>query len=196
MASIKSGGSRRSVDSHNAIIEATVELLGTTGNVNFTIERIAANAGVGKQTIYRWWDSKADLVLEVWRDRLLPPVPEYDGSTSLKKYLTKTLLEFGKHIGQTDCRQAAICILSETHRDPSLHARMESDVYFPRIELIIAAFKLAEANGEFPHPRDISILIDQLYGAVWYKVMIRFEKVDATFTRKLVNQVFAGLEAE
>ena len=123
-------------------------------------------------------------------------MPEYGGSASLKKYLIKTLLEFGKHIGQPGCRQAVICILAETHRDPDLHARMESDVYFPRIELIIAAFKLAEANSEFPHPSDIKILIDQLYGAVWYKVMIRFEPIDATFTRKLVNQVFVGLEAE
>jgi len=196
LAAIKSGGSRRNVDSHNAIIEATIELLGTMGYVNFTIEKVAARAGVGKQTIYRWWGSKADLVLEVWRDHLLPPVPKYDGSTSLKKYLIKTLSEFGKHIGKTGCRQAAICILSETHRDPDLHTRMESDVYFPRIELILAAFKLAEANGEFSHPKDINILIDQLYGAVWYKVIIRFEKVDSKFTRKLVDQVFAGLEAQ
>jgi AcrR family transcriptional regulator len=70
----KSSGSRRNADSHNAIIEATAELLATDGYVNFTIENVAAKAGVGKQTIYRWWGSKAELVLEVLRDRLLPEV--------------------------------------------------------------------------------------------------------------------------
>ena len=48
----KSSGSRRNADSHNAIIEATAELLATDGYVNFTIENVATKAGVGKQTIY------------------------------------------------------------------------------------------------------------------------------------------------
>ncbi len=49
--SSKSSGSRRNADSHNAIIEATAELLATDGYVNLTIENVAAKAGVGKQTI-------------------------------------------------------------------------------------------------------------------------------------------------
>ena len=65
--------SRRNSRSHAAILEATIKLLGSSGYVDFSIEKVASYAGVGKQTIYRWWDSKADLVLEVWRDRLLPP---------------------------------------------------------------------------------------------------------------------------
>ncbi len=64
---------RRNARSHKAIIDATVKLLGSSGYVDFSIEKVASEAGVGKQTIYRWWPSRADLVLEVWRDRLLPP---------------------------------------------------------------------------------------------------------------------------
>jgi AcrR family transcriptional regulator len=63
---------RRNAKSHQAILKATMHLLGSNGYVDFSIEKVAEMAGVGKQTIYRWWPSRAELVLEVWRDRLLP----------------------------------------------------------------------------------------------------------------------------
>ena len=190
----ESSGSRRNADSHNAIIEATAELLATDGYVNFTIENVAAKAGVGKQTIYRWWSSKAELVLEVLRDRLLPEVIAYDSSVPIKRYLKATLLKLGQHIGRTDCRQAMICLISEAHRNPELHQQMQSSIYQPRIELILEAFKSAKSKDEAPAVKNVNVLIHQLYGAIWYKVMIRFEQVDAAFVRKLVDQSFSGIE--
>ena len=56
---------RRNPRSHKAIVDATLRLLGSNGYVDFSIEKVASEAGVGKQTIYRWWPSRADLVLEV-----------------------------------------------------------------------------------------------------------------------------------
>ena len=59
-------GRRRSERSHEAILAATQRLLLERGYRELTIEGIAARAGVGKQTIYRWWPSKAALVLEAY----------------------------------------------------------------------------------------------------------------------------------
>ena len=112
--------SRRSEQSHKAILDATLKLLGSSGYVDFSIEKVANEAGVGKQTIYRWWPTRADLVLEVWRDRLLPPATRLDEKKTLREYLEQSLFTFGRQIGRTDCRQAAICILAEAHRDPDL----------------------------------------------------------------------------
>jgi hypothetical protein len=71
---------------------------------------------------------------------------------------------------------------------------MESTIYLPRIELILDAFKAARSKDEAPAVKNVNVLIHQLYGAVWYKVMIRFEQVDASFVRKLVDQAFSGIE--
>lgn len=59
---------RRSERSRRAIYEAALSLVGEAGYPKTTIEGIAARAGVGKQTIYRWWSSKAEVLLEAFLD--------------------------------------------------------------------------------------------------------------------------------
>ena len=58
------GGRPRSVQSQQAILDATLTLLATEGFEAMSIEAIAARAGVGKKTIYRWWTSKEALVID------------------------------------------------------------------------------------------------------------------------------------
>ncbi|MFE2040472.1 TetR/AcrR family transcriptional regulator [Streptomyces sp. NPDC059477] len=60
--------SRRSEKSRRAIYAAALELVTEAGYARTTIEGIAARAGVGKQTIYRWWSSKADVLMEAYLD--------------------------------------------------------------------------------------------------------------------------------
>src|SRR5215217_1034955 len=57
---------RRNQRSRQAILSATADLLGQVGYTKLTIEAIAARAGVGKQTIYRWWPDKGALVLDAY----------------------------------------------------------------------------------------------------------------------------------
>jgi AcrR family transcriptional regulator len=59
---------RRSERSRRAIYDAALDLVAEVGYPRTTIEGIAARAGVGKQTIYRWWGSKADVLLEAFLD--------------------------------------------------------------------------------------------------------------------------------
>ena len=59
---------RRSEKSRRAIYDAALALIGEVGYQKTTIEGIAARAGVGKQTIYRWWSSKAEVLLEAFID--------------------------------------------------------------------------------------------------------------------------------
>ncbi|MGD6745817.1 TetR/AcrR family transcriptional regulator [Streptomyces sp. BH106] len=59
---------RRSERSRRAIYDAALTLVGEIGYPRTTIEGIAARAGVGKQTIYRWWGSKAEVLMEAFID--------------------------------------------------------------------------------------------------------------------------------
>src|ERR1700754_5038901 len=57
---------RRSAQSREAIMRAALEMCQELGYARLTIEGIAARAGVGKQTIYRWWSSKAEVLFEAF----------------------------------------------------------------------------------------------------------------------------------
>jgi len=65
----RSRGRPRSDATRQGILEAAVELMGSTPYREITVEGIAQRAKVGKQSIYRWWPSKADLVLEAYTER-------------------------------------------------------------------------------------------------------------------------------
>src|SRR5687768_10788164 len=76
--------SRRSKRVHGGILAAAEKLLAEKGYANATIENIAAEAGASKQTIYRWWSSKADLYIELYssladRDIRLPDTGSVEG---------------------------------------------------------------------------------------------------------------------
>ncbi|MBX9815910.1 MAG: TetR family transcriptional regulator, partial [Sphingomonas sp.] len=59
-------GRPRSETSRRAILEAAFALLVARGYAGFAIESVAAAAGVGKTTVYRWWESKAALAVDAF----------------------------------------------------------------------------------------------------------------------------------
>ena len=60
----RKAGRPRSIEAHQAVLDTTLSLLSTQGFETMSIEEVAVRAGVGKTTIYRWWDSKEALALE------------------------------------------------------------------------------------------------------------------------------------
>src|SRR3954471_7262811 len=87
-------GRRRSNKSHKAILQAALDLLEQDGYRALTIEAIAARAGVGKQTIYRWWPSKAAVVLEAFTVNAATQIPQPNTGSlqqDLQKFFAATL---------------------------------------------------------------------------------------------------------
>ncbi|QEO13844.1 TetR/AcrR family transcriptional regulator [Agromyces intestinalis] len=68
-------GRPRSAEADRAILEAARDLLIADGYEQLTMQAIAERAGVGRQTVYRRWPSKAGIVAEAVMAGLLSPVP-------------------------------------------------------------------------------------------------------------------------
>ena len=69
---------------------------------------------------------------------------------------------------------------------------MEEAIYAPRIKLITDACHVAQVQARLPSDFDIDLIIDALYGAIWYKVLIRFEEVTEIYVESLIAQTLKG----
>jgi AcrR family transcriptional regulator len=185
-------GRRRSERSHRAILEATQELLVERGYPAVSIEGIAARAGVGKQTIYRWWPSKPALVLEAYltgEDAV--PHPEPSGSTredvrALLGWLVSVLAE-------PTGGGVVAGLVAELPHDADLAEGFRRDVVPARREAMLAALEKGRERGEIRADADLELAVDELHGAVFYRLLLSGEALDDAFVEHLADQVLAGL---
>jgi AcrR family transcriptional regulator len=192
---ISERGRRRSERSHKAIIAATQELLVELGYRKLTIEAVAARAGVGKQTIYRWWPSRAALVLEAYlagSDAVSLPPPD-GGSTredvrALIGWLAAVLAE------PTGGRVVA-GLVGDLQHDPELAEGFRRDVVPARRQAMVAALERGRLRGEIRADADLALAVDTLHGAVFYRLLLSGEPLDAEFAERVADQVLDGLAA-
>jgi AcrR family transcriptional regulator len=185
-------GRRRSERSHHAIIAATQELLVERGYPKLTIEAVAARAGVGKQTIYRWWPSRAALVLEAYLSGSdAVSLPPDSGSTrddvrALIGWLAAVLAE------PTGGRVIA-GLVSDMQHDPALAEGFRADVVPTRRQAMLAALQRGRERGEIRPDADLDLAVDTLHGAVFYRLLLSGEPLNAEFADRVADQVLDGL---
>jgi AcrR family transcriptional regulator len=192
MATVAPRGRRRSERSHEAIIAATQQLLVERSYPELTIEGIAARAGVGKQTIYRWWPSKAALVLEAYlAGSEAVPLPA-EGATAredvraLLGWLIAVLAQpIGGHV--------VAGLVADLQHDAELAQGFHRDVVPARRQAMLAALERARNRGEIGADADLELAVDALHGAVFYRLLLSGEPLDVDFADRLAEQALAGL---
>jgi AcrR family transcriptional regulator len=187
-------GRRRSERSHQAIIEATQELLVARGYAGVTIEGIAARAGVGKQTIYRWWPSRAALVLEAYlagQDAVPPPAPAASVREDVRALVRWLIAVLAQPIGGP----VVGGLVSDLQHDPELAEGFRRHVVPARREGMVAALERGRAHGEIREDADVELAVDTLHGAVFYRLLLSGQPLDDDFADRLTEQTLAGLLA-
>ena len=185
-------GRRRSERSHRAILAATQELLLERGYADVTIEGIAARAGVGKQTIYRWWPSRAALVLEAYlagQEAVQPPAEGRSVREDVRALLEWLIAVLAEPTGGP----VVAGLVSDIQRDPLLAEGFRRDVVPARREGMLAALERARERGEIREDADLELAVDALHGAVFYRLLLSGAPLDATFADRLADQMLAGL---
>lgn len=191
---VSSRSRRRSVRSHNAIIKATQELLVEGGYRELTIEGVAARAGVGKQTIYRWWPSKAALVLEAYLAgaAAVPPPAEQGTVREDVRVLLGWLIAV---LTEPTGGPVVAGLVGDLQHDAVLAEGFHRDVVPARREAMLAALERGRARGEIRADADLELAVDTLHGAVFYRLLLSGEPLDEAFAERLASQVLAGLAA-
>ncbi len=180
-------GPARSETARVAILEATARLVTERGYEDLTIEGIAADAGVGKQTIYRWWGSKAALVADcLFEGRLLPteffPPDTGDLREDLITWVDTVLgyVEAPETAGLFRSLAAAAAA-DETIGQGLGEALAAGESLLGRIEQAVAA-------GEVASNVSPAIIVDALVGVVILRVITRIP-AEPGLARRLVGAI-------
>jgi AcrR family transcriptional regulator len=180
----------RSQEARLAVLAAADDLLVALGFAGVTVEGIAARAGVAKQTIYRWWPSKTDILFEA----LTVNAAEFFSTPDhgqLGADLRDRLGQLAVFLGGTDAGAVARALAGQAQHDPAVAARFGAEFVGPQRDRDREPFRRAAARGELSAGTDIDLAIDQLAGPVYYRVLVTRQDVPAAFTDALVDRYLA-----
>ncbi|MFF7180779.1 TetR/AcrR family transcriptional regulator C-terminal ligand-binding domain-containing protein [Streptomyces sp. NPDC008121] len=193
--------SRRSERSRRAIFDAALALVSEAGYARTTIEGIAARAGVGKQTIYRWWPSKAAVLLDAFLDLAAradealggeagSEIPDTgDLAADLSYVLRATVDELNDPVYDGPSRALA----AEGIVNPELGARFVERLLEPQLQYYVRRIERAQAAGDVDPDVDPRIAVELLVGPLNHRWLHRTLPLTHAYADTLVRYVLRGL---
>ena len=168
-APVRGRGRPRSAEAHQAILAATLKLVAEQGVAGTTIEGVAAEAGVGKTTIYRRWPTKNDLIVAAISE--LPP-REFPDTGSLPGDMAALAKLQRERLAGTGLFRIVPGVLAESMNDPDLHGRIMERVIGPLRGLLRQIIERGIARGELRPDLDVEALVDILHAIPLYRIMM------------------------
>lgn len=182
MAQTRSGPVRSEV-ARRSILSAAAEIFAERGYDHLTIEGIAARAGVGKQTIYRWWPSKSDIVAECLLERaLLPEQLALPDTGDIRHDLTAWLRSIATVVDSDSGQPLMRSLIAAATENADIGRRLRDSL----ADADSLAARLRAAAGTEPHLRPDTPyveLAEALVGALVLRVLSRSPLDDAVVDR-------------
>jgi AcrR family transcriptional regulator len=184
-------GRKRSDESRQAILAATLELTAEGGFAQLTIEGIAARAGTGKQTIYRWWPSKADVLLDALAakaDLHVRSVDQGSYAADLRAFLEASFA-LGRARPVLDTLRA---LMAHAQLDADFAERFRTAFLERRRAALTVILDRARERGDLPpHPAPETVC-DLVFGVIWYRILATGVPLDGVLADELVATLAGG----
>ncbi|CDX14442.1 TetR family transcription regulator [Mesorhizobium sp. ORS 3324] len=185
----KSIGARRNPESADAILEAAEAVLSEAGYSGFSIEAVARRARAGKPTIYRWWPSKAALLIEVYQRQKRVETPD---TGNIEADLAGFLMNLFAHWRDTSSGNVFRSLVAEAQSDAAAAAVL-ADYAEGRRAHTGRMIERAKARGEVAADVDAELVADLVASFAWTHLLTnRLDAEEATI-RTAVRYVVRGI---
>jgi AcrR family transcriptional regulator len=184
-------GRPRSEEARQAILVAALEIAAESGYAALTIEGIAARAGVGKQTIYRWWPTKADVLLEAGATKAALRIPLEDRGSyaaDLRPFLTASY-KMANDRALADLLRA---LMAEAQLDEAFGERFRVAFLQRRRDALAVIVDRARERGDLPPHPTKEVVLDIVFGVIWYRVLASRRRLDKALVDDLVGVLAGG----
>ena len=183
-------GRPRSSECHGAILDSVLQLMQKDGYNAVTIEGVARHAGVGKQTIYRWWGSRAELILEAFANHAADLVPTPDRG-SLREDLEAFISAGFKRLAR-DYGAIMRGLMADAVLDPDFNKILREAFILRRRAATMEILKRGVERGEIAKNTDLELMTDMLFGPVWFRLLVQHAKLDTAFAKQLVGAIIGA----
>ncbi len=183
-------GRPRSEQARQAILRSTSRLLQHTGFAELSIEAIAAHAGVGKATVYRWWTDKGALVVDAFASSAEEEL-HFPDSGSVYKDMS---LQMNQFLAILHSRRGRIvsAVIAGGQSDPGLIQAFRERFLWPRRQEAYQTLRRGIERGELPRNLDLDLLLDVLYGAIYMRFLIRHDELSEDYIAEVCHLVLNG----
>jgi AcrR family transcriptional regulator len=181
-------------DIHDRLLAAAERILLRDGYARLTMERVAAESGAAKTTLYRRWPTKAALCMELYLDvagRELHDPDTGDVAADLVK-IASTVVRLQT---RTVAGPAFTGLFAEVLVSPETRGAFARFAERRR-ELTRRVVRRAIARGELRRDTDVDLVIDALGGAVTFRLLQRHAPLSKRFIEGLVELILSGCRAK
>ncbi len=186
--------SRRSPAKHRAILAAAADAVVADGYHATTIEHIAARAGVGKQTIYRWWPSKPALFVEVYND-LVPRDALNADTGDVFRDLESLLAGLFSIYRRTPAARVLAGLIAEAQHDPAAADAVRGGLVIGRRGLLTEPLRRGVDRGQLAADFDIEWASDAITALIWHRLLSGRTPLTDADAHDLVAKLLSKREA-
>ena len=176
--------------SHAVIMDAVYSLLQKKSVRDLTMEEVAKRAKVGKPTLYKWWPTKATLVLGMLCERMAPNLEKRSDLSAEESlhFRVRSLIDafrgpFGKIVAG---------LIAEGQSAPAIRQAFLDRWVSPRRSATIADLERGKNAGELRSDIEPDLLNDAIFGAIYYRFLLGLGPFTRRFGEELVEQVIPG----
>jgi AcrR family transcriptional regulator len=184
-------GRPRSLESEEAILEATGKLLSSEGYLGLTVSKVAAHARASKSTIYRRWPTKEHLVMAAF-DRWPVMVPRDRGD--LLSDLLDLYQQYLRVHYRTPTGAIVPALVAERVSNPALGVLFDS-LMRRRLDPTRLIVRRAIDRGELPADTDLELAVEAVTAAAVMRVYFLPTDLTVKAMRRLFVVQLRGLRA-
>ena len=185
-------GRPRCLDSEQAILAATWQLLQTYSVRKLSIEASAREAGVGKTTIYRWWSSKAAVVVDAFLAQVEANLPFPNTETAAESLMLQ--MQQVVNVLSGDVGRIVAQIIAEGQCDSDALDSFRDRFLNPRRDAARRVILQGIESGEFAADIDPDLAMDILYGPIYYRLLVKHLPLDEAFAAALPKQAIISIQ--
>ncbi len=186
-------GRPRSEQSRQAILRSTLKLLRKAGFAQLSIEAIAADAGVGKATVYRWWPNKGALVVDAFASSTEAEL-RFPDSGSVYRDMALQMNQFLAVLHSSRGRIVK-AVIAAGQSDAKLLEEFRNRLLRPRRQGAYRTLRRGIERGELPENLDLDLVLDILYGAMYMRFLIRHDELSESYINDVCRLVLDGAAA-